>query len=360
MKTVETKTLGDRSAAAKLASNADGIYPTSALGGFPWARPRRLRRGAVMRELVAETKLCASMLMTPYFVTEAAQGQEPIPSMPEQYRYSIDALLKQVEADMALGLRAALLFGVVAPASKDAVGQGGQAQEGLIPRAVRALRKQFGDALLIATDVCLCGYTNHGHCGLLSDEGMVQNDASLPHLAAMACAHADAGADMVAPSDMMDGRIVALRRALDEAGHGDVALMAYSAKYASAYYGPFRDAADSAPQKGDRHGYQMDVRNGAEAVREAALDVQEGADIVMVKPALAYLDVVAALRKASPVPVACYNVSGEYALVKAGADKGWIDEGAMVREHLISMARAGAQIIITYHGRKALEMGWLD
>jgi porphobilinogen synthase len=325
---------------------------------FMTHRPRRLRRTPLMRELAAETRLHSSNLMMPHFVVPGIKRRVPIDAMPGIERYSADELLRAVAADLKLGVSQVLLFGVP-DSGKDAVGSGAAAEAGLVPEAVRVLKKEFGDDLLVATDVCLCGYTDHGHCGVLRD-GEVQNDESLPHLCNMALAHARAGADIVAPSDMMDGRIGAVRGDLDDAGFSDTALMAYSIKYASAYYGPFREAAGSAPGKGDRKGYQMDVRNRREAFREAQLDESQGADILMVKPALAYLDIIADLRTNTTLPVACYNVSGEYSMVKAAAAKGWIDEGAVVRENLHAMRRAGADLIITYHARDALASKWLS
>jgi porphobilinogen synthase len=251
-----------------------------------------------------------------------------------------------------------MLFGVPDDGGKTADGGIATDPSGLIPQAVRALKKRFGAELLVGTDVCLCGYTDHGHCGVLRGT-QVDNDASLPQLAAMALAHAQAGADIVAPSDMMDGRVAAIRHALNENGCADTILLAYSAKYASGYYGPFREAAHSAPSQGDRQSYQMDSRNSREARREIALDIAEGADMVMVKPALAYLDIIAQARSDTHLPVACYNVSGEYAMVKAAALNGWIDEARVVRENLIAMRRAGADLILTYHARDALRNGWL-
>jgi porphobilinogen synthase len=266
--------------------------------------------------------------------------------------------VETVGADLDLGIRAVLLFGVPDAADKSPDGHGAATADNLVSRAVAALKGRFGDDLVVMTDVCLCAYTDHGHCGLIVN-GKVDNDATLPHLAAMALAHARSGADVVAPSDMMDGRVGAIRGALDDDGLTDVALMSYSVKYASAYYGPFREAAHSAPSSGDRRSHQMDTRNRREALLEAELDVEEGADILMVKPALAFLDVVADLREAFPQPLAVYNVSGEYSMVKAAAERGWIDEQAVVLENWHAFRRAGADIIITYHGRKALDEGWL-
>jgi len=321
-------------------------------------RPRRLRRGAALRDLVAETRLRPEQLVMPHFVLPAGKGAESIPSMPGISRYGVDDLVRAVAADRELGIRTVLLFGAPPEGAKDATGSASRAHDGAVPQAVRALRRTLGDDLVITTDVCLCAYTDHGHCGVLVD-GEVDNDRSLRPLAEMALAHAEAGADLVAPSDMMDGRVAALRGALDARDHQQVGIMSYAVKYASAYYGPFRDAAGSAPGHGDRRGYQMDPRNSAEGVREALHDQAEGADIVMVKPALAYLDVIRRVKDACSLPLAAYNVSGEYAAVKAAAERGWLDEGLVVRENLQAMVRAGADIVITYHAREALSAGWL-
>lgn len=321
-------------------------------------RPRRLRRGQLLRDLVAETRVGPQDLIQPHFVLPADGGEQPVPSMPGIARMGIEPLLKRVAADLELGLRAVLLFGLTEEQKKDPRGSAALEASAAVPRAVAALKREFGDALCVMTDVCLCAYTDHGHCGLLED-GHVVNDATLPQLAGMAVTHAEAGADVVAPSDMMDGRVRAIREALDERGLVETAILSYSVKYASAYYGPFRDAADSAPGHGDRQGYQMDLRNAREALREVALDEQEGADMLMVKPALAYLDVIAEVRAASFLPLAAYNVSGEFSMVKAAAEKGWIDEPRVVRENLLAMRRAGADLVITYHGREALAGGWL-
>ena len=319
-------------------------------------RPRRLRATPLLREIVAETDLAARHLITPHFVVSGEDHDTPIASMPGVSHMSVDRLLARVEADLELGLRSHLLFGVPAGA-KDARGEAALDPAGPVPEALRALRGRFGDGILLITDVCLCAYTDHGHCGILED-GRVDNDASVERLARMAMLHAEAGAHLVSPSDMMDGRVAGIRSSLDEAGHADLPILAYSAKFASAYYGPFRDACDSAP-RGDRKSYQMDIRNGREAELEIILDLAEGADLVMVKPALAYLDVVAAARRLSRKPVVVYNVSGEYAMVKAAAAAGLADEAALVRENLLAMRRAGADLIVTYHGREALSEGWL-
>ncbi len=317
-------------------------------------RLRRLRRTAPMRGLVRETRLDPQQLIYPLFVRGGTRVREPIPSMPGQYRMSVDELVAEVGTARRLGIESVLLFGL--PAVKDPLGKGAYADDGIVQEAVRALRAAYSD-LVIMTDVCLCEYTSHGHCGVVAD-GEVDNDATLDLLARTAVSQAAAGADVVGPSAMMDGQVAALRRGLDEAGLGHVAIMSYSAKYASAFYGPFREAADSAPQFGDRRGYQMDPANVREAEREVALDLAEGADVVMVKPALAYLDVIARVRPAVPVPLAAYNVSGEYALVKAAAQQGWVDESRVVMEILTAIARAGADLIITYHAKEVA--GWLS
>lgn len=322
-------------------------------------RPRRLRRSPGLRAAVAEVHVARRQLMQPHFVLDGRGVEVPIESMPGETRRSIDKLLPVVEHDLRLGIDKVLLFGVPPPPVKDAAASQAGNEDGLVPQAVRALKQQFGQDLLVATDVCLCAYTDHGHCGVLRGDA-VDNDASLPPLAAMAVAHARAGADVVAPSDMMDGRVRALRRALDAAECTDTALLSYSVKYASAYYGPFREAAGSAPKAGDRRSYQMDPANVREAIKEAALDEAEGADMLMVKPALAFLDVLAAVRARSDLPLAAYNVSGEYAMVKAAAERGWLNEAAVVRENLLAMRRAGADLLITYHARDAARGGWLD
>ncbi len=318
-------------------------------------RPRRLRRNATLRNLVAETAVRPESLVYPMFVVEGEGRKEEIASMPGQFRFSVDALLEELGSCVALGIRAILLFGI--PDRKDEIASAAYDEDGIVQRAVRAVKAKFPE-LCVVTDVCLCEYTSHGHCGLLRGND-VDNDPTLELLAKTAVSHAAAGADMVAPSDMMDGRVAAIRAALDAAGFQEIPIMAYSAKFASAYYGPFRDAAGSAPKFGDRKSYQMDVRNGREAMRETALDLSEGADIVMVKPGLAFLDLVRRTAETSPVPVAVYNVSGEYAMVKAAAKAGWIDGDAVIRENLIAFRRAGADVVITYHAKEALEKGLL-
>jgi len=321
-------------------------------------RPRRLRSFQALRNLVAESRLDRAMLVQPHFVVPGTGISEPIEAMPGIEHQSVDRLVATVGADLGLGIRSLLLFGVPEESCKAPDGRAAWADDAAVVEAVRALKREFGDDLVVMTDVCLCAYTDHGHCGVLRD-ARVDNDASLPLLARMALAHARAGADVVAPSDMMDGRVGAIREGLDGAGLESVAIMSYSCKYASAYYGPFREAARSAPGFGDRRSHQMDARNRREALLEAELDVEEGADILMVKPALAYLDVVADLREAFPQPLAVYNVSGEYSMVKAAAARGWIDERAVVLENWHAFRRAGADIIITYHARQALAQGWL-
>jgi porphobilinogen synthase len=338
---------------------------------FPQTRMRRLRANAGLRGLVRETELRAGQLVMPLFVTEedpggdgSPPGRKPIATLPGVERLSISALLDEAHEVAALGLAGVMLFGI--PAAKDAEGSGAWDEEGVIQTAVRALKQVLPD-LLVLTDVCLCEYTDHGHCGVLRDgeassasadsPPIVDNDATLELLARVAVSHARAGADLVAPSDMMDGRVGAIRSTLDAEGFADTPILAYSAKFASAFYGPFREAAGSAPARGDRRGYQMDPANGREAVREALLDVQEGADMVMVKPALAYGDLIRAVKRATRLPVAAYNVSGEYAMVKAAAAAGYLDERAVVLEILTSLRRAGADTIISYHSKDAAQ--WL-
>jgi porphobilinogen synthase len=317
---------------------------------FPQTRLRRLRSSPALRGLVRETDVRAEQLVLPLFVSETIAGREDIATMPGVQRLSIAEAVREAGEAAGLGLAAVLLFGL--PAAKDAEGSAAWDEEGVVQTCVRAI-KQAHPGLLVITDVCLCEYTEHGHCGILREDGHVDNDASLELLARTAVSHARAGADLVAPSDMMDGRVGAIREALDEEGFEQTPIMAYSAKFASAFYGPFRDAADSAPAVGDRRGYQMDPANGREAVREALLDAEEGADLVMVKPALAYGDLIRAVKRATRLPVAVYNVSGEYAMVKAAAAAGYLDERATVMEILTSLRRAGADVIITYHAKDA-------
>lgn len=314
-------------------------------------RPRRLRKNIAIRNMVAETMVNPDSLVYPMFVVEGEGIKEEIPSMPGQYRFSIDEILQELESCVIVGIKSVLLFGI--PDSKDDMATSAYDDDGIVQRAVRAIKAKFPD-LYVITDVCLCEYMSHGHCGIIKD-GDVDNDPTLELLAKTALSHALAGADMVAPSDMMDGRVAAIRAKLDENGFSNTPIMAYSAKFASAYYGPFRDAADSAPHFGNRKSYQMDVRNAREAQHEVDLDIEEGADIVMVKPGLAFLDILRQTAETSPVPVAVYNVSGEYSMVKAAAKMGWIDEDAIIRENLLAFRRAGADIIITYHAKEALE-----
>jgi len=326
---------------------------------FPQTRMRRLRATAGLRGLVRETDLTADRLILPLFVTDAAgdgaqELREPIPSMPGVERLSISAAVGEAREAARLGIAGLLLFGI--PAEKDQQGSGAWDPDGAVQLAAGAIKRAVPD-LLVATDVCMCEYTEHGHCGVLREDGVVDNDATVELIARIAVSHARAGADIVAPSDMMDGRVGAIREALDEEGFSDVPILAYSAKFASAFYGPFRDAAGSTPAFGDRRGYQMDPANGREAVREALLDAGEGADMVMVKPALAYGDLISAVSAATGLPVAAYNVSGEYAMVKAAAAAGSIDERAAVLEILTSLRRAGADTIISYHAKDAAR--WL-
>jgi len=315
---------------------------------FPQTRLRRLRKTGVLRDLVRETELDVRRLVYPMFVALGIDGREPIAAMPGIDRLSISAAVQEADEAHALGVPAVLLFGL--PAAKDAEGSGAWDDEGVVQLATRAIKEAHPD-LMVITDVCLCEYTDHGHCGRLRSDGSVDNDASVELLARTAVSQARAGADAVAPSDMMDGRVRTIRDELDGEGLADTPIIAYSAKFASAFYGPFREAAGSTPAFGDRRGYQMDPANGREAVREALLDADEGADMVMVKPALPYLDVIARVRDAVRLPVAAYNVSGEYAMVKAAAAAGHLDERAAVLEALTSIRRAGADIVITYHAK---------
>jgi porphobilinogen synthase len=321
---------------------------------FPQTRMRRLRASAGLRGLVRETELRAGQLVLPLFVAETDRAHTPIAAMPGIERLSISAAVDEGGEAAALGIGAVMLFGV--PAEKDEHGSGAWDEDGVVQLATRAL-KQAHPGLLVVTDVCLCEYTAHGHCGVLRDDGAVDNDATVELLARVAVSHARAGADLIAPSDMMDGRVGALRTELDEEGFAETPILAYSAKFASAFYGPFRDAAGSTPAFGDRRGYQLDPANGSEAVREALLDASEGADMVMVKPALAYGDLIRAVKRATRLPVAAYNVSGEYAMVKSAAAAGYLDERAAVLEILTSLRRAGAETIVTYHAKDAAR--WL-
>jgi len=314
---------------------------------YPFERPRRLRRTERLRAMVRETTVSPANLIYPLFVAPGEGLRREIPSLPGCFHLSVDEVAREAEEVERLGIGGVILFGL--PSAKDPVGSEGYADDGVVQKAVRAIRSACRE-LLVVTDVCLCEYTSHGHCGVVED-GEVQNDPTLALLARMAVSHARAGAHIVAPSDMMDGRVGAIREGLDEAGYEALPILSYAAKYASAFYGPFREAADSAPQFGDRRGYQMDPANVREALREVALDVEEGADIVMVKPALPYLDVIRAVAETSDRPVAAYNVSGEYAMVKAAAARGWVDEDRMMREILTSIRRAGADVILTYHAK---------
>jgi porphobilinogen synthase len=322
---------------------------------FPATRLRRLRRTSALRGLVRETELSVDHLVYPLFVTHGTDRREPVESMPGVERLTISHLAEEAGEIAALGIPAVLLFGI--PAHKDDAASGAYDEEGIVQLAVRALKQAQPD-LTVITDVCLCEYTSHGHCGVVRDDGEVDNDVSLELLAKTAISHAAAGADAVAPSDMMDGRVGAIRSQLDSEGHSSLPILAYSAKFASAFYGPFREAADSTPAFGDRRGYQMDPANAREAVREAKIDVAEGADMVMVKPALPYLDVIRQVRDAVDVPVAAYNVSGEYAALKAAAERGWLDERGAVLESLTAIRRAGADVIVTYHAKEVAR--WLQ
>src|SRR5688572_16758189 len=321
---------------------------------FPQTRLRRLRRTSPLRDLVRETHLDAGDMVLPLFVESGLEGRSPIGSMPGVDRLSISEAVKEAGEAHALGLGGVILFGI--PSEKDEEGTGAYDDEGIIQLAVRAIKDAHPD-VVVMTDVCLCEYTSHGHCGLLTAEGAVDNDSSVELLARTAVSHARAGADIVAPSDMMDGRIGAIRRALDDEHFTDVPIVAYSAKYASAFYGPFREAAGSAPSFGDRRGYQMDPANGDEALREVALDVEEGADVVMVKPAMAYMDIIRRVKDATRMPVCAYSVGGEYLMLKAAAATGALDERTAVLEALTGLRRAGADIVITYHAKDAAR--WL-
>ncbi|MFA6277911.1 MAG: porphobilinogen synthase [Pedobacter sp.] len=319
-------------------------------------RPRRLRKNPVVREMIAETRLSKDMFIYPYFVVPGTGVTKAIDAMPGVNHFSVDTLLKDIEKGLKLGVNKIMLFGVGDEKSEDA--KSAYNPHSLVPVAVRELKKNFGDDLYVVTDVCVCSYTTHGHCGIMKDD-YIQNDLSVELIAKMALNHAEAGADMLAPSDMMDGRVSAIRHKLDGGGFVNTAIMSHATKFASAYYGPFREAADCAPNKGDRKAYQMDFRNGTEAVREALLDESEGADVLMVKPALAYLDVISKLKQNSDLPIACYNVSGEYSMIKAAAQRGWIDEQKVVMETMHAFARAGASIITTYHIRDIVENNWM-
>jgi porphobilinogen synthase len=312
-------------------------------------RPRRLRRTPAIRDMVRETTLSVKDLIAPLFVKPGQGEKEPISTMPGQYHFSVDAVVKEAEELWALGIPCVILFGL--PDRKDATGSRSWAEDGIVQQAVSAIKGRLPEMAVI-TDVCLCEYTDHGHCGVIRDNE-VDNDATLELLARQAVSHARAGVDLVAPSDMMDGRVAAIRNALDAENYQGIGILSYAVKYASAFYGPFREAADSAPQFGDRSGYQMDPANAIEALKEAELDMEEGADIIMVKPAMPYLDIIRRVRELSLVPVAAYNVSGEYAMVKAAGMKGWIDEKKVMMEMLTSIKRAGADLILTYFAKEA-------
>ena len=320
--------------------------------GFPYTRPRRLREKRLLREMVQETKLSVMDLIYPLFVRPGKGVRNPIASMPGCYQLSVDELVKEAKEVKALGIPAVILFGI--PERKDERGSEAYSDEGIVQRAVRALKDSV-PGLVVITDVCLCEYTSHGHCGLVEGERIL-NDPTLELLAKQALSHVRAGADMVAPSDMMDGRVKAIREALEGEGYHHVPIMAYSAKYASGFYGPFREAAESPPQFGDRSSYQMDPANSDEALREVALDLEEGADIVMVKPALAYLDILRRVKETFKVPVAAYNVSGEYAMIKAAGRLGWLDEERVMMEVLLAIKRAGADLILTYFAKEAARL----
>jgi porphobilinogen synthase len=335
-----------------------GAEHPAPIPAFPTSRPRRLRHHPLVRDLVRETSLSVNDLIFPLFVRPGRGVKKEIASMPGNYQFSVDRLVEEVGACLDLGLRAFILFGI--PAHKDAIGAVALEDEGIVQQALRALKKEYGDRALLITDECFCEYTDHGHCGVLSEKTGrldLDNDATLPHLAAQCVSHARAGADVVAPSGMLDGMVGAIRAGLDAAGFSHVPILSYAAKYASGFYGPFRDAAESPPQFGDRSSYQMDPANSDEALREVALDLAEGADLVMVKPALAYLDIIRRVKDRFGVPVAAYNVSGEFAMVKAAAHKGWLDERRVALEILTSIKRAGADLILTYFAPDAAR--WL-
>lgn len=319
---------------------------------FPVHRPRRLRKNAVIRRMVRETSLAPADLIYPMFVVEGKGVRSEISSMPGCFQESVDEAVKNAKEALSLGIPAVILFGI--PEHKDEQGSSAYDEHGVVQEAIRAI-KDAAPELYVITDVCLCEYTSHGHCGIV-EQGEVLNDPTLELLAREAVSHVRAGADMVAPSDMMDGRVAAIREALDEEGFSEVPIMSYAAKYASAFYGPFREAAESVPQFGDRRSYQMDPPNRREALKEVALDIEEGADIVMVKPALSYLDVISDVKTSFDLPVAAYNVSGEYSLIKAAGQLGWVDEDRAIMEVLVSIKRAGADLILTYHAKEAARL----
>ncbi|MDR7415862.1 MAG: porphobilinogen synthase [Armatimonadota bacterium] len=320
--------------------------------GFPVHRGRRLRRTEVLRRLVAEHALRAEQLVAPLFVKEGLSQPVEIPSLPGQYQHTLHSLVREVGELLEAGVRAVILFGI--PTRKDPVGSEAYSPEGIVQRALRRLRREFGDQVVLLADLCLCEYTDHGHCGVLAGpEGPVDNDATLEIYGRVAVAQAEAGADLVAPSGMMDGQVQAIRRSLDQAGYSHVGILAYAAKYASCFYGPFREAAESSPRFGDRRSYQMDPPNIREALREVAQDLEEGADLVMVKPALPYLDVLRAVKERFGVPTAAYQVSGEYAMIHAAAQRGWVDLERAMWETLLAIRRAGADVILTYFAKEA-------
>lgn len=319
---------------------------------FPVSRLRRLRKTSALRDMFRETFLTKHDFIYPLFVAEGENFKREISSMPDVFQLSVDNILRECEELLKLGINAVLLFGI--PDFKDEVGSSGYAADGIVQKATREIKKNFPEMLVI-TDVCLCEYTSHGHCGVI-ENGNVVNDATLELLAKQALTHAEAGADIIAPSDMMDGRIGAIRKVLDESGFSETPIMAYAAKYSSAFYGPFREAAESAPQFGDRKSYQMDFGNSDEAMREIALDIQEGADIVMVKPALSYLDIIRRANDNFNLPICAYNVSGEYSMIKAAHEKGWIDGERVMMETLTAIKRAGADVIITYFAKDAIKL----
>lgn len=324
------------------------------MSGYPTVRLRRLRQSQTLRNLISETEISVDDLIYPLFISEEISKPEAISAMPGIMQHSVSSVVKEAVRASKLGIPAVLLFGI--PSKKDEVGSEAYNKNGIIQKAIRAIKSRLPE-LLIITDVCLCEYTSHGHCGLINNNS-VDNDASIQLISKMALSHAQAGCDMVAPSDMMDGRIGAIRKTLDENNFLGLPIMAYSAKYASSFYGPFREAAQSAPQFGDRKAYQMDPRNSREALREVRLDIREGADIVMIKPALAYLDVIAKVKQELNIPLAAYNVSGEYSMIKAASEKGWIDEKRVAMEVLTAIKRAGADMIITYFAPQAAE--WIQ
>ena len=315
-------------------------------------RPRRLRKTAAMRSLIRETTLSTDDFIAPLFAIPGKNKKKEISSMPGQYQMSVEEIVREVKSLWSLGIKSIILFGI--PDKKDSVGSRSWAEDGIIQKSIKAI-KDIIPEIIVITDVCLCEYTDHGHCGIIKDND-VDNDATIELLVRQAISHAAAGADIIAPSDMMDGRIGAIRNALDKEGYSDIAILAYSAKYASAFYGPFRDAAGSAPAFGDRKSYQMDPANSREAIKEVLLDIDEGADMIMVKPALAYLDIIKTVKEIADIPVGAYNVSGEYSMIKAAARLGWLDEQKVMMESLISIKRAGADIILTYFAKDAAKV----